>query len=236
MSRVAGLYYHLAGDPRGAVMAWLIRSGQALVAMVALYLLAALSGSLIPVNAGRVTPADGITIHVLTNGYHTGLLLPVSADGIDLSLTFRPTDLPDADMAGQYMLFGWGDRDFYLNTQTWADLRPKTVLVAVFGSGGSLLHIDHIQSPAEVEDARPVQLTSAEYQVLVAEIKSFAKVGADGFPIAVPGYGSRDVFYEATGRYSALRTCNVWTGERLAAAGVKVGRWTPFSGGLMLWF
>jgi Protein of unknown function (DUF2459) len=46
----------------------------------------------------------------------------------------------------------------------------------------------------------------------------------------------RDVFYTAQGRYSALNTCNSWTRDRLAEAGVRVGRWTPFAGGVMRWF
>ena len=215
---------------------WLSRFGCIVVGLAAAYMLAALAGSLIPGNRNWAEPADGVTLYVVTNGYHTGLLLPTSADGVDLSLTFRPTDLPDPNSAGDYLLFGWGDRDFYLNTPTWADVRPKTLLVALVGSGGSLLHIDHVQSPTEIADARAVRLTSAEYLMLVAEIKGFAKLGSDGYPIAVPGYGPRDVFYEAAGRYSALTTCNVWTADRLQAAGVKVGIWTPFSGGVMRWF
>ncbi len=198
--------------------------------------LAALFGSFIPSNRRWIEPNDGVTIYVATNGYHTGLLLPTSADGVDLSMAFRPTDLPDPRDSGDYLLFGWGDRDFFLNTPTWADVRPRTLVVALIGSGGSLLHVDHVHSPAEIAGARTVRLTSAEYRVLVAEIRRFAKLSSDGHPISTPGYGPRDVFYDATGRYSAVTTCNVWTADRLRATGVRVGLWTPFSGGVMHWF
>ena len=49
------------------------------------------------------------------------------------------------------------------------------------------------------------------------------------------GYTPRDVFYAATGHYGALRTCNVWTGEALRHAGVRMGRWTPFESDVMRW-
>ncbi|MDP9422049.1 MAG: DUF2459 domain-containing protein [Pseudomonadota bacterium] len=47
------------------------------------------------------------------------------------------------------------------------------------------------------------------------------------------GYGPDDVFYEAHGRYSALKTSNQWTSDRRADAGVEIGAWTPFAQGIM---
>ena len=49
------------------------------------------------------------------------------------------------------------------------------------------------------------------------------------------GYGRQDVFYEAPGHYTARNTCNQWTSDRLAEAGVRTGWWTPFAGGVMKW-
>lgn len=214
----------------------IIRAAVGLMAPVLLYMLAALIGSYVPVNAAwRETP-DGVTVYVTDNGYHTGLILPASADGIDLSLTFRPTDLPDPDDAGDWLIFGWGDRAFYLNTPTWAELKPQTALFAFVGSGGSLLHVDHVKRPGEAYSPRPIRLTRAEYRRLVAAIRSTAKRGDDGYPAAIAGYGSRDVFYPANGGYHLFQTCNNWTRDVLAEAGVKVGWWTPFSGGVMHWF
>ena len=50
-----------------------------------------------------------------------------------------------------------------------------------------------------------------------------------------PGYGPQDVFYDAPGRYTATNTCNQWTSDMLAAAGIRTGWWTPFAGGVMKW-
>ena len=43
------------------------------------------------------------------------------------------------------------------------------------------------------------------------------------------------MFYDAPGEYTASNTCNQWTSNMLAAAGVRTGWWTPFAGGVMKW-
>jgi uncharacterized protein (TIGR02117 family) len=206
------------------------------LAPVVLYLAAALIGSLIPVNMNAREPSEGVTIYITDNGYHTGLILPASAQGFDLSLTFRPTDLPNMDSAGDWLVFGWGDREFYLNTPSWSEFRPQTALSAFIGSSETLLHLDHLSSPQDAHSARPIRLSRAQYRRLVATIIATARRGEDGYPTAIPGYDDRDVFYPAHGRYHVFQTCNNWTRDTLAAAGVKVGLWTPFSGGVMRWF
>ena len=207
----------------------------ALIGLVASFFIAALVGSHLPRNSGWQEPREGITIHVVTNGYHSGLIIPVSAGGEDLSLLIRPTDLPDQRLAGNYLLFGWGDRDFYLNTPTLADVKASTALSALIGSGQTLVHVDHLQSPADVVDPRAVRLTPAEYRKLLRFIGASIIIGTEGHPAPIAGYSDSDVFYEARGRYSLVNTCNNWTSDALAAAGVKTASWSPFSGGVMRW-
>jgi uncharacterized protein (TIGR02117 family) len=215
---------------------WLKRSGVIFLGLVTLYLGAALIGSALPANPNWHETPGGITIYVETNGRHTGIVVPVAAAGIDLSLTFRPTDLGDKQFAGNWLAIGWGDRDFYLNTQTWDDLRPGIALSALIGSGRTLLHIDHLDQPYPGEDQRAIKISRAEYTRLIATIMMSLKPGEDGHPVAIPGYGDRDLFYDAKGHYSLLRTCNGWTAETLASAGIKAPLWTPFSGGVMRWY
>jgi uncharacterized protein (TIGR02117 family) len=211
------------------------RLGLGIGALLACYCGAALIGSLIPRNSGWQEPEKGITIYVVSNGYHSGLVLPVSAGGEDWSLIIRPTDLPNPAAAGNYLLFGWGDRDFYLNTPTLSDITPGTALSALVGSGQTLVHVDHLTSPRDVVDPRPIRLSPAAYAKLIHHIRQSIMRGGDGNPVAIAGYGQRDIFYQAHGHYSAFATCNVWTSDALAAAGVRTGLWTPFSGGVMWW-
>ena len=215
---------------------WLKRFALMGSGALALFLLAALIGSIIPANPGWVEDAGGVTIYVETNGYHTGIVVPVAAGGIDLSLTFRPTDLGDSRLAGNWLAFGWGDREFYLNTPTWADLRPRTALFALVGSGRTLLHVDHLDRPYPDAQQRAVRISVTQYRRLIAGIMASVARGGDGRPVAIDGYGERDLFYEARGSYSLFHTCNSWTAATLAQAGIKAPYWTPFSGGVMRWY
>ena len=56
----------------------------------------------------------------------------------------------------------------------------------------------------------------------------------EGRACPIPGvqYYDSDAFYEATGHYHLLRTCNVWTSDMLRAGGVRGGWWTPFASGV----
>ena len=202
-----------------------------LLAPVGLYFAAAGVLSHVPVNAGWREPADGVTIYLASNGVHTGIVVPVTAAGIDWRGRVRPSHLPNPASAGPWLLFGWGDRDFYLNTPTWADVRPGTALAALIGSGQTLVHVDHFDDFYADADMRPLRVTTEEYARLARFIEnSFAESGD-----VIPGYGPGDVFYTGRGRYSALRTCNVWTGNALKAAGVRTAVWSPFPGGIMRW-
>lgn len=202
-----------------------------LLAPVGLYFATAGILSHVPVNADWREPADGVTIYLASNGVHTGLVVPTIAAGVDWRARVRASDLPDPSRAGRWLLFGWGDRDFYLNTPTWADIRPATAVSALVGSGQTLVHVDHLDDFYADADMRPLRLQADEYRRLASFIAaSFADARA-----VTPGYGARDVFYAGAGRYSLVRTCNVWTGDALKAAGVRTALWSPFADGIMRW-
>lgn len=204
-----------------------------LVLIVVGYGAAGMVGGAIPANAGWSAPADGIEIFIEDNGVHTGLVLPKHAAGIDLSALSRPHDLRDPRYAAyDHLAIGWGEHDFYLGTPTWADVSPRTILRAAIGSEAVLLHIEHIPHPAPSRSVRRVLLRPVEYRRLVAFIR--ASVSPDG--PRYPGYDRYDAFYAARGHYSAITTCNAWTGTALRAAGVRIGRWTPFPVTVMGWF
>jgi uncharacterized protein (TIGR02117 family) len=202
-----------------------------LLSPIGLYFAAAGVLSHVPVNHDWREPADGVTIYLASNGIHTGIVVPVTSAGMDWRGRVRTSDLPDPKLAGPWLLFGWGDREFYVNTPTWKDLRPGTALSAVFGSGQTLVHVDHFGDFYADADMRPLRLTTEEYRRLSDFIE---RTFADSREV-VPGYGPRDVFYAAKGRYSIFRTCNVWTGDALKYAGVQTAVWSPFPSGIMRW-
>jgi uncharacterized protein (TIGR02117 family) len=201
------------------------------------YAVAGLIGGAIPANPGWTPPARGIRIYIEDNGIHTGIVLPVVAAGADWRDLLRPGDIADPRYAGNsHAAFGWGERDFYLNTRSWADLKLASVFHAAIGSDATLVHVDRIPEPSVRPGTRSVLLRPEEYRRLAAFIRASFRVGADGRAPSRFGYGAYDAFYDARGRYSALATCNAWTGAALRAAGVRVGVWTPFPVTVMRWF
>lgn len=201
------------------------------LAVPLLFLLGAVGGSLIPANRNAVPPKQGITIYVYTNGVHTGLVLPVVHPLHDWRARVRPSDLSDPRRAGRWLMFGWGERNFYLNTPTWDKVDPIIALRAATGSNATLMHIDHLQRVWNGPDLRPILLTPVQYRALTKAIDADFAPGP-----AIPGYGADDLFYPGRGRYSALRTCNEWTGGKLRNVGVRIGLWTPASWSVMRWF
>ncbi len=214
-------------------VAWAKRVAAGLGAIVLSYLAAGLIGGAIPLNREWREPEGGVTIWIESNGIHTGIVVPKLAAGADWRALAKPGDLRDPRYAGyDHLSFGWGERAFYLETPTWWDVRPATVLAAATGSARTLVHVDHVPAPAGSDSVRRIVLTPDQYRRLAAYIVASVKPGGG----TEPGYFGYDAFYEGTGRYSAIRTCNAWTGAALAAAGVRVGAWTPFPVTVMWWF
>jgi uncharacterized protein (TIGR02117 family) len=201
-------------------------------AVPALYLLAALVGSLIPVNRGWSEPEQGITIYLANNGVHADLVLPAEAQGLD----WRPL-LPKRDFAApvpvaRWIAFGAGERRVYLDTPRWRDITVPTLWAALTG-GPRVMHVEWVADPAYA--AREIRLRPQEYRRLWQSIRAEFAMDAAGRPVRIahPGYGPNDAFYEAQGHASAVRTCNVWAADRLRMSGVRTSLWPPFAQGLV---
>lgn len=203
----------------------------ALLILVALYGVAAGVGSTIAVNAGWRAPASGVMVWIEDNGIHTTIVMPKRAAGVDWTDAFPARDLGEPRYAGwDHVAVSWGERDFFVGTPTWWDLKPTTVLRAVVGSDATVLHVEHVAPPVAGNAVRAIVLRPEEYRRLAAFVHASLGEGK-----AVRGYAGYDAFYPARGHYDAVRTCNWWTGRALRAAGVRIGAWTPTSAGVMRW-
>lgn len=213
-----------------------IGTAAALVLLPLLYFLAVLAGSLIPANAGWTPPAAGIPVFIRTNGVHTWIMAPT----VNAEMDWRPyaptRDVRDPAGADEYVAIGFGNREFYLETPTWADLRLSTALAAGLGLGSGLVHVEHEPMPRVDRDHRPILMRPEEYRRLAAFLRSsFALKDGRTVPLIGRGYGAHDVFYEGQGRYDVFRTCNEWTGAALRHAGIRTGLWTPLEWSVMRW-
>lgn len=204
----------------------------AIASVIAAFLLIAWIGSSLPRNGGWTQPDQGVQIMVETNGVHTAIVLPLVNHIKDWRSQFPASDLADPASPYTHVSVSWGEREVFLETPTWADLSPLTVLRILFSGGDGILHVAQYVRPAPADDIRPLRISEDQYRHLVRRIER----SVPPLPRHVhAGYGSYDVFYETTGRYTLANTCNQWTADTLAAAGVRMGRWTPFAGGVMKW-
>lgn len=213
---------------------WLRRTVLVLVAIPMIYVAALILLGLIPANPGWREAERGVTIFVNTNGVHTGIAVPLHNELMDWR-PYVPREHPRDPRWGNYIIIGYGHRDFYLNTPSWAELSLSTAVNAGLGLGTTLLHVDHVQDPVEGPEQEMLTLSADEYRRLVAYISARFRLDAQGrtIPVLGRGYYANDMFYEAHGGYSAILTCNEWTGRALRAAGVRMGLWTPIEQSVM---
>ncbi len=216
-----------------SVARWTGRFTAALALVLGGYALAGWIGSSLPRNRGWHEPAQGIEILIETNGVHTAIVMPLVTAQKDWRATFPASDLAAPGRPYTHVAVSWGEREVFLNTPTWSDLSLRTVARIVTVGGEGLLHVAHYVRPAPDATIRPLRLSAADYARLVQSIER--EIVPAQQRRRYPGYGRGDVFYDGLGRYTPIRTCNQWTGDMLAAAGIRTGRWTPFPGGVMKW-
>jgi uncharacterized protein (TIGR02117 family) len=214
------------------VLRLLGRSLGGLGVLIAGYLVAAVVLGLLPANRGFAPAPDGIEIWFTSNGFHVDVILPMSAAGIDWASWCPPDAFGGAP--AEHIAFGWGDREFYLQTPSFADVRPLTALRAVLWSSDTLLHVTYVDDVSRLAGRRGVALAPDAYRQLAAYIAATFRRDQAGRPLRRPerGYGARDAFYEAVGTYSPIETCNEWLAAGLRQAGIRTGWWAPFTFGI----
>ena len=210
---------------------WIINILRVLIALPVLYLAVAFGFALATPRLD-LPSGPGIRIYACDNGVHTDLVLPVAADGIDWREL--PHLNPEAVARLSHVSFGWGSRDFYIHTPTWGDVRPMTALKAVLWDE-AVLHVEYRAEPRPGEKCGTWIVGGGDYQRIAGFVRSSLRDWPMQWPtLTGQGYGVRDSFLEAGGRYTILETCNQWTGRALRAGGAPVAGWTPFSF-LVLW-
>jgi hypothetical protein len=82
----------------------------ALLAIPALYLFAALIGSLVPVNRSWTEPKQGTIVYLADNGIHVDLIMPINAQGLDWAPLIPKRDFAHADPNAGWISFGSGEQ------------------------------------------------------------------------------------------------------------------------------
>ncbi len=200
---------------------------------VILYFICYWIGSNILVNKNKVE-GQMIEIFIRSNGVHTDLIFPVKTSHINWDTLFPATTFKAVDTNFRYVAMGWGDKGFYLETPTWADLKASTAFKAVFFLSSSAMHVSYHQNVKTDANTKSIKITTEQYKRLIQFYsKNFERHKNQLQLIANKGYTNCDNFYEAKGTYSFLKTCNIFTNNALKEAGIKAPIWSPFAGGLI---
>lgn len=207
------------------LLRWLLAGTAALIGGLLLYVVTALALGLLPVNVGYRQPEPGHVIHLRSDGIHTDIIMPVTSPLHDWRAEFKHrASAPEA----QFVSFGWGDWNFYLETPTWGELKASHAAIAMLGLGRTVMHVKFTDRPGDKAGDVSFLIDADAYRRLVAGIRSTFVRGADGEPRFIRSLRGGE-FYEALGSYSALNTCNGWVRERLTAVGVRMPVWSPFA-------
>lgn len=213
----------------------ILKAVWAIIGVVAIYIILALAIPYIEVPATPVTEPKTVTAYILTNGVHTDLVVPVKTSEIDWSTKIPYQNTKSKEENFKYLGIGWGDKGFYLDTPTWAELKFSTAFKAAFWLGESAMHCTYYAKMTEGEDCKKLELTHTEYLELVKFIEKKFDYDQNGKTKLIKTdavYGNNDAFYDAKGSYSFLYTCNTWTNDGLKAAGQNAAFWTASDFGI----
>jgi len=204
-------------------MKWLLYS----LLIPVLYVLISLLLSAITVNTTVSNDLKNKSIYLSTNGVHLDVIIPKQDIDTLLLAGLKHTT------KDQYLAFGWGDENFYINTPTWGDLTFSNAFKAIFLKSSTLMHVTryHTKYTNWVE----VKVNQTELNAINTYILNTFKTDSQNAKLILEnkGYTAIDDFYKAKGSYSCFKTCNSWVNTAFKNSGLKACLWTPFDFGLM---
>jgi uncharacterized protein (TIGR02117 family) len=196
------------------------------LAVVVAYFIIAVITAIIPVNRKFKNQISDNKIWVSSNGVHVNLIVPVQSGTNDWNEFLK------TDQFCKYMVFGWGDKEFYMNTPTWAELKFGTAFNALFVPTDAVMQIYCFEyEPVISKNTKRIYLTNEQYDKIIDYIYQSFDIEEEGRPIElIPEKGTDNLYkyYKAKGKYTLFFTCNNWAGRGLKRAGVKNALWAPF--------
>lgn len=206
-----------------------------LFSVVLLYLFLGYFLPIIPVQAVATPEQKVVKGFIKTNGMHTDIVVPVKSDYVDWSEKFPFENTLSKRTDYKFVGIGWGDKEFYLDTPTWADLKFSTAVKAAFWMSDAAVHTTFYDEMKVNDSVKSFTMTERQYERLIKYVDDSMDKDREGNYINIPTnavYGKDDAFYEAKGAYSFLFTCNTWTNKGLKVAGQKAALWTPTDFGI----
>ena len=193
-----------------------------------LILTAALSSLVMPRSgAGNAGATGEYCVCTVQFGYHSALILPVETP------SFSWRGYLDAADRAQYLGFGWGERQWYVNppqnNPTLESLR------ALFLPNRAVIKVERYAEFPSGQKTTCIGVTPEHYLKLIDFIQQTFQRDAQHSTIFVAAdstYPAR--FYAATGTYSLFNNCNHWTAYGLRLAGATTPLWPAHAAAIML--
>lgn len=191
------------------------------------YLIIAILFSILPTHPPELHCTADKEIFITTNGIHLDFVLPV--ENIHPEFV-RKLNLPAGTT---FVSYGWGDKQFYINTPEWKDLTFSSAFNALFLKSETAMHVTCYSK--KYSSWKSLKICDSQLEILNRYIEnSFRKTETGSLKrISVKGYYDFDYFYEATGNFSLFKTCNIWVNKALKETGVKTSAWSPFDIGIL---
>jgi uncharacterized protein (TIGR02117 family) len=215
------------------LLKWISISLAFFAAFLIFYLFVSVIFSIIPIQKEKHKQAD-VLLFIISNGVHTDIVLPVKNLQTDWIAELGLSQAQNTE--NKLISFGWGNREFYLNVPEWGDLTPGIAFCAISGLSPTAIHCSFYKNLKENEHCRSLVISTEQYIRLCSFISGTFKRSEKGEVVQIPtpaNYFCNDCFFEATGHYHLLNTCNTWTNRALKASGSKACLWTPFAKGIL---
>jgi len=170
-------------------------------------------------------------VFVVSHGWHTGFI--VSADEI----TARFPKLKKRFAHSPYIEFGWGDQGFYQAQEITTGL----TLRAIFWPTKSVIHAvavpQNVMPYFDKSQVEKLCLSEKNYLSLIAFIaNSFKTDSTNEVRESKAGIYGDSQFYEGTGSYYLMNTCNKWTAKGLKSAGLDISPTFKLTAGSIMSF
>jgi uncharacterized protein (TIGR02117 family) len=159
-------------------------------------------------------------LFAVSHGWHVGLVLPAAP--LVASLPVLKERFPHAS----HFEIGWGDKGFYQAE----DITASLILQAMLSSTGAVMHVVSLPPSADTpfdafsgSDVVEFCASQRELASLNAFVQhSFLKSTTNQLMPMKQGIYGNSQFYEATGKYHMLNTCNKWVAKSLVSMGLAV--------------
>jgi uncharacterized protein (TIGR02117 family) len=192
------------------------------------YIAAGLLGAVIPSGTAVPQQTPRHQIGLISGPIHYDFLIPITPE-LRRQFDFASLNgVPISDPEAEWLIIGWGAEGFYTTVGGYGDLTIPVIWRAAMGDA-SVMRVDVTGPVADMSGITFFKLDDGHYAAFMAAVLESFSLAQDGSPIALPypGFTTTDGFFAGNGRFHLLRTCNVWVGEVMRAAGLPFGRWTP---------